>query len=126
MQQSVYSDDLRQVKQYEGRWLARLATACSIAIATTLLIASILLLYFFRGPDVRLALVIGFIILFAIGVSISTAATRDSVFAATAAYAAVLIVFVSGNLGDTNTGTFAGYIMGNGSTSTIVLNGTMG
>ena len=88
--------------------------------------ASILLLYYFRSPSVRLARVLASIVLFAVGVSISTAATRDNRFASTEAYAAVLIVFVSGNLGDTNTGSFFGSITGNASNSTIVLNGTFG
>jgi hypothetical protein len=43
-----------------------------------------------------------FILLFAVSMRISTTATRDSIFAATAAYAAVLIVFVSGDLGRAN------------------------
>lgn len=75
----------------------------STAIAAILLIGSILTLYFVTNPDARLALVISFIVLFALGLSLSTAATRDSIFAATAAYAAVLVVFVSGNLGNANT-----------------------
>lgn len=40
-------------------------------------------------------------VLFAICVGLLTNARRDQVFAATAAYAAVLVVFVSGNLGGT-------------------------
>ena len=63
-----------------------------------LLIGSILALYFVADQDARLALVIAFVVLFAIGLSICTGASRDSIFAGTAAYAAVLIVFVSGNL----------------------------
>ena len=73
-------------------------------IATVHLIGSILALYFVTDPDARLALVILFIVLFALGLSISTGATRDSIFAATAAYTAVLVVFVSGNLGNARTG----------------------
>jgi hypothetical protein len=71
---------------------------CSTAFAAVLLIGSILALYFVTDQDARLGLVITFVVLFAIGLSICTGATRDSVFAGTAAYAAVLIVFVSGNL----------------------------
>ncbi len=65
-----------------------------------------------------------FIVLFAIGISLTTAATKDSMFASTAAYAAVLVVFVSGNLGSTNTGSLTGYLFGNGWNSSIVLNGS--
>lgn len=49
-------------------------------------------------PNARLALVITFILTFAVGVSFSTSANRDAIFAATAAYSAVLVVFVSGDL----------------------------
>ena len=82
-----------------------IVTILSTAIAGFLLIGSILLLYFVTSPDARLALVLSFIVLFAIGLNLTTSATRDSIFAATAAYAAVLVVFVSGNLGNVNTST---------------------
>jgi uncharacterized membrane protein len=68
------------------------------------MIGSILALYFVTDQDARLGLVIAFVVLFAIGLSICTGASRDSIFAGTAAYAAVLIVFVSGNLSDRRSG----------------------
>jgi hypothetical protein len=68
------------------------------------MIGSILALYFFTDRDARLGLVIAFVVLFAISLSICTGASRDSIFAGTAAYAAVLIVFVSGNLSDRRSG----------------------
>jgi hypothetical protein len=96
-----------------------------VLLAAVLLVVSILALYYVRSPGTRLGLVLVFIVLFAVGVKITTAATRDSIFAATAAYAAVLIVFVSGNLGNTNHGSFVGYIAGNGSNSSVVLDGVI-
>lgn len=68
------------------------------------MIGSILALYFVTDQDARLGLVITFVILFAIGLSLCTVATRDGIFAGTAAYAAVLIVFVSGNLSNGKVG----------------------
>lgn len=93
-----------KARSFEERSLVYLVRFCSTAIAAVLLIGSILALYFVTNQDARLALVIAFVIMFAIGLSICTGATRDSIFAGTAAYAAVLIVFVSGNLGDRGSG----------------------
>lgn len=53
----------------------------------------------------RLGILLVFIIVFAFGVATTTSASRDSIFAATAAYAAVLIVFISGDLGDSKSAT---------------------
>lgn len=88
-----------RTRYFEQRSLTWLVKLCSTMIAATLLIGSILALYFVHNPGTRLGIVLGFIVLFAAGLSISTSASRDAVFAATAAYAAVLIVYVSGNSG---------------------------
>lgn len=82
-----------------------IASVLSTAVASVLLIGPILILYFVTSPNARLTLVITFIALFALGLSFTTGATRDSIFAATAEYAAVLVVFVSGNLGNAATNT---------------------
>ncbi len=50
----------------------------------------------------------GFTVGFAISVGLLTNARRAEVFAATAAYAAVLVVFVSGNLGNAGSGSPSG------------------
>lgn len=73
-------------------------TALSVTIASFLLTCPIIVLYFVTNPNARLALVILFILIFALGISVSTSANRDAIFAATAAYSAVLVVFVSGDL----------------------------
>ncbi|SMQ48024.1 unnamed protein product [Zymoseptoria tritici ST99CH_1A5] len=88
------------IVHYQEHQLQLLVSLISISIATVLLVGSILLLYFVQEPDSRLGLLIMFIILFAVGIRISTSASRDSIFAATAAYSAVLVVFVSGDLGN--------------------------
>jgi hypothetical protein len=60
-----------------------------------------IVLYFVTNPNARLILVICFILIFALGPSVSTSANHDAIFAATAAYSAVLVVFVSGDLANT-------------------------
>lgn len=75
----------------------------STVIAAILLIGAITSLYFVTNSGAKLGMISGFTVLFAIGVGLLTNAKRSEIFAATAAYAAVLVVFVSGNLGNTNT-----------------------
>ncbi|KAM0724193.1 hypothetical protein Q7P37_000075 [Cladosporium fusiforme] len=85
-------------RHFEERHLTWVVTSVSVTIAAILLTLPIVVLYFVTNPNARLGLVITFIVLFALGLSLSTGANRDSIFGATAAYAAVLVVFVSGNL----------------------------
>ncbi|KAF2023207.1 hypothetical protein EK21DRAFT_105440 [Setomelanomma holmii] len=54
---------------------------------------------YISNPTTKLVMVGVFMLLFAGSVGLFTTAKRSEVFAATAAYAAVLVVFVSGNLG---------------------------
>lgn len=77
--------------------MSTLVTSLSIGIASFLLTCLIIVLYFVTNPNARLVLMICFILVFALGLSVSTSANRDAVFAATAAYSAVLAVFVSGD-----------------------------
>lgn len=78
------------------RWTV---TAVSTVAAAILLIGAIACLYAVRTPKIRLALIACFTILFAVSIAAMTTARRAEVFGATAAYAAVLVVFVSGDLG---------------------------
>jgi hypothetical protein len=71
----------------------------SVIIAAILLVGAITSLYYVTQPKARLGMIAGFTVLFAISVGLSTSAKRGEIFASTAAYAAVLVVFVSGNLG---------------------------
>ena len=83
-------------RHFKDRRLSTLVTSLSNGIASFLLTCPIIVLYFVTNPDAQL--VICFILIFALGLSISTSANRDAIFAATAAYSAVLVVFVSGDL----------------------------
>jgi hypothetical protein len=66
-------------------------------------VGAIVHLYFVRSPSAKLGLVAMYALLFALSVAFCTNAKRVEVFAATAAYSAVLVVFVSGDLGGANT-----------------------
>lgn len=71
----------------------------STVLASSLLFGAVLSLYVVRNPNALLGMLCGWTVLFAACVGLLTSAKRDQIFAATAAYVAVLVVFVSGNLG---------------------------
>lgn len=83
---------------YEERRVVWLVGLLSTLVASVLLVVSILTLFWVQDSYKRLALVLTFIIIFAISLKLCTGASRDQIFGATAAYSAVLVVFVSGNL----------------------------
>ncbi|KAH8757403.1 hypothetical protein BGZ57DRAFT_644810 [Hyaloscypha finlandica] len=73
-------------------------TVISGILATIFLIGAILGLYWVKSPNAKLGMLSGLTVAFAGSLALFTNARRQDVFAATAAYAAVLVVFVSGNL----------------------------
>jgi hypothetical protein len=79
--------------------LANFVTVVSVLMAVVLMFVAIVTLYFVASPKKKLIIVGAYMLLFAGSVGLFTTARRSEVFAATAAYAAVLVVFVSGNLG---------------------------
>ncbi|KAI2476373.1 hypothetical protein Ptr902_12252 [Pyrenophora tritici-repentis] len=85
--------------QFEDKNIVRFVAVLSMVLAATLLVGAIVSLYFVRNEKVKLALIAIYTALFAASVKSCTDSKRAEVFAATAAYAAVLVVFVSGDLG---------------------------
>jgi hypothetical protein len=79
--------------------LERVVAVLSIILAAALLICSIVALNFAPGKNSRLGILAAFTIAFAATVGLLTNAKRAEVFGATAAFVAVLVVYVSGNLG---------------------------
>jgi hypothetical protein len=74
--------------------------AVNICLAAVMLFGAIFNLYFVRNDQKRLGLIAGYTIAFAVCVGLLSNARRSEIFGACAAYAAVLVVFVSGNLGE--------------------------
>ncbi len=104
---------------YSMRKVNRAVAIISMVIAAILLVVSIVVLYFVTNSDARLGLISAFTILFALSIHLLTNAQRGELFASAAAYvpedlflaimliiyysyAAVLVVFVSGNLGSSS------------------------
>ncbi|KAL8387349.1 hypothetical protein RB595_009969 [Gaeumannomyces hyphopodioides] len=75
--------------------ISRWVNVISTLVALALLVGSIASLYFIRDLKIKFAMIAIFAAFFALSLGIITSARRPEVFAATAAYAAVLVVFVS-------------------------------
>lgn len=71
----------------------------NLVLAAILLVGVVVSLYFVASPEAKLALVAVYTLIFIISVALCTNARNAEVFAATAAYAEVLVVFISGDLG---------------------------
>ncbi|KAK8855275.1 hypothetical protein PGQ11_011187 [Apiospora arundinis] len=80
------------------RSVDKATTVLSSIISAMVLFGSIVSLYFVQNPYALLGMVGGWTILFAVCVGVLTNAKRDQIFAATAAFAAVLVVFVGESL----------------------------
>lgn len=69
----------------------------NVLLASGLMIGAMILLKNIKTDGPRLAIVSVFTMAFAAGVGLLTNARRSEVYATTAGYAAVLVVYVSGN-----------------------------
>lgn len=67
--------------------------------ATVLLVVAIVSLYIANDPTTKLSLVVTYTFVFALSIALLTNARRAEIYGSAAAYAAVLVVFISGNLG---------------------------
>jgi hypothetical protein len=74
-----------------------------VLAAAALLFGAIYNLYYVSNEKVKLGLVTVYTVAFAVCVGLLTNARRPELFAACAAYAAVLVVFVSGGIGGNST-----------------------
>ncbi|KAF4947657.1 hypothetical protein FSARC_13918 [Fusarium sarcochroum] len=83
-----------------GKKIATFISYLSTILAALLLIGAILVLYNVESDNLKLGLIALFTVIFSASVGLLTNARRAEVFGATAAYAAVLVVFVSGDLGN--------------------------
>ena len=79
----------------QERYVKWVAAVVSTAVAAVLLVGAIVVLRYCNSQDAQLGLIAVFMTLFAAGVGLLTDAKRAEIFASTAAYAAVLVVFVS-------------------------------
>ncbi|KAH8885875.1 hypothetical protein GQ53DRAFT_658951 [Thozetella sp. PMI_491] len=88
-----------KIGRFEDSSISLAVSAITIVVAAIFLIGSITGFYFVSNDVAKLAMIAAFTTAFALCISVMTNARRAEIFAATAAYAAVLVVFVSGNIG---------------------------
>ncbi|KAK1753623.1 hypothetical protein QBC47DRAFT_46450 [Echria macrotheca] len=91
-------DGLHRIGRFSEKSISVAVASISIVVAAFLLVGPIVILYFVASDLTKLGIVAGFTAGFALSVGLMTSAKRAEVFAATAAYAAVLVVFVSGDI----------------------------
>jgi hypothetical protein len=92
-----YLDPRDATQHFLETHVRRAVLVISTVAAAVLLIGAIVGLYFINRPAPKLGMIAAFTTLFAASVGSLTSAKRQEVFAASAAYAAVLVVFVSGD-----------------------------
>lgn len=90
--------------------VSTVSTIVSLLLASILLFGAIISLSIIRTKTTLLGMLCFRTILFAACMGLLTNAKRDQVFGATAAYAAVLVVFISGNLSGGEAGQAGGCI----------------
>ncbi|KAK8038927.1 hypothetical protein PG993_007338 [Apiospora rasikravindrae] len=81
-------------RAYSPRTVSRVGSAAVAALSSTLPTLAILVLYFVGDMVKRLGLVILFTTLFAIALAVFTDAKKVEIFSATAAFAAVEVVYI--------------------------------
>ncbi|KAK3325064.1 hypothetical protein B0H66DRAFT_599251 [Apodospora peruviana] len=92
-----------QIARFEESAIAKTANIVTVLVAAIFLIGSILAFHYARGDALKLSMIAAFTIGFSASIGLITNARRAEVFAATAAYAAVLVVFVSSDLAGNST-----------------------
>ncbi len=101
MKTTQITEETEYINEGHVTWVAAIV---STVIAAILLLGAIILLRLVKEENAQLGFVAMFMILFAISVSLLTNARRAEMFASTAAYAAVLVVFISSTPAGTSAG----------------------
>ncbi|EXJ56300.1 uncharacterized protein A1O5_12567 [Cladophialophora psammophila CBS 110553] len=88
------------IEYFSARRMSLVVNLITVVLAAGLLFGAIYNLYYVRREQVKLGLIAGYTLTFALSISLISNARRAEIFGACAAYAAVLVVFVSGDLGN--------------------------
>lgn len=87
-------DEENGLVHYKDTTLSAITRVFTILVSSLLPSASIFVLYFVDSLIDRLAIIMGFSVLFSISLAVLTSAQKIEIFAATAAFASVQVVFV--------------------------------
>lgn len=93
-QKTVEGDEENGLVHYKDTTLSGITRVLTILVSSLLPSASIFALYFVESLINRLGVIMGFSVLFSISLAVFTSAQRIEIFAATAAFASVQVVFV--------------------------------
>ncbi|KAK4159940.1 hypothetical protein QBC43DRAFT_326365 [Cladorrhinum sp. PSN259] len=85
-------------RYFKRRHVSRTVALISTVVAVTELVGAIVSLFFIRDAGARLGVISAWTIAFGLSLRLFTNAKRAEIFASSAAFAAVLVVFVSGDL----------------------------
>lgn len=102
--QPLSSDAAGSIAYLSSRRLSLTVDFITIVLCCTFLFGAIYSLYYVTRDEVKLGLIAGYTLGFALCIGLVSNAKRSEIFGACAAYAAVLVVFVSGNLGGNGQG----------------------
>ncbi|KIX97888.1 uncharacterized protein Z520_06666 [Fonsecaea multimorphosa CBS 102226] len=94
-----YPDGNSRLVYVSTKRIALVVGLINVLLAATFLFGAIYNLYYVEQEKIKLGLIAGYTTAFALCVSLVTNARRSEIFGACAAYAAVLVVFVSGGFG---------------------------
>ena len=94
-----YPDGDSRLVYVSTRRIALVVGFINVLLAAALLFGAIYNLYYVDEEKTKLGLIAGYTTAFALCINLVTNAKRSEIFGACAAYAAVLVVFVSGNIG---------------------------
>ena len=87
------------IRQYQDRKITKVGDGIVAAVSAALPTTAILVLYFVKNMVHRIGLVIVFTVLFSTALTVFTGAKRIEVFSATAAFAAVEVVYIGSTTG---------------------------
>jgi len=97
-QKRTATDPFDRTTIHSGRYVMRTVAAISMIIAALLLIGATVALHLIKNDKARLGMIAGFTFLFALSMLLLTNSRKAEIYRATAAYAAALVVLVSGDL----------------------------
>lgn len=95
----VRHETTAEVKYYSAEHVSRLATILTVVLASLVINVAIVLLYVVKDEHIRLGMIAIFTSLFAASLAVLTDGRRTDIILATAACAAVMVVFVSASPG---------------------------
>jgi hypothetical protein len=82
---------------YPDRTITKLSSLVATVVSSVLPIAGVIVLYFVENTLARIGIIAGMTALFSLCLALLTAARKSEIFAATAAFSAVLVVFLGSN-----------------------------